>query len=126
MAHLTEILALLVLVGMAAQWLGWRLRVPTLVLLILAGLLVGPVLGLIRPSEDLGEAFQPLVRLAVAVILFEGGLTLRWSELRQSGRGVVRLITVTMLLSWLLGAVAGYCCGPSRGSRVVWYGRAKE
>jgi NhaP-type Na+/H+ or K+/H+ antiporter len=108
MAHLTEILALLVLVGMAAQWLGWRLRVPTLVLLILAGLLAGPVLGIIRPSEDLGEAFQPLVRLAVAVILFEGGLTLRWSELRQAGRGVVRLITVTMLLSWLLGVSAGH------------------
>jgi NhaP-type Na+/H+ or K+/H+ antiporter len=108
MPHITEILALLVVLGLAAQWLGWRLRLPALVLLILFGLLTGPVLGIVRPSEALGDAFQPLVRLAVAVILFEGGLTLRWNELRQAGGGVMRLITLTLLLSWLLGAGAAY------------------
>ncbi len=40
---------------MLAQWLAWRLRIPAIVLLTLTGVLVGPVFGLIRPSEDFGE-----------------------------------------------------------------------
>jgi NhaP-type Na+/H+ or K+/H+ antiporter len=108
MPHLTETLALLVTLGLAAQWLGWRLQVPAIVLLILVGSLVGPALGLVRPSADLGPAFEPMVRLAVAVILFEGGLTLHWDELRHAGRGVLRLISLTVVLSWTLGAAAGH------------------
>lgn len=108
MPHLTETLALLVTLGLAAQWLGWRLRVPAIVLLILVGFLVGPALGLIRPSTDIGAAFDPMVRLAVAVILFEGGLTLRWDELRRAGRGILRLITLTVGLGWAFGAAAGH------------------
>ncbi len=108
MPHLTETLALMAVLGMSAQWLGWRFRIPVILLLILAGLAVGPLFGLIRPSQALEDAFQPLVSLAVAVILFEGGLTLRLSELRQAGRGIVRLISMTVLLGWLLGALAGH------------------
>ncbi len=61
MPHITETLALIVVVGLAAQWLGWRLRIPAIVLLSLFGLLVGPVLGIIRPSVALGDTFQPLI-----------------------------------------------------------------
>jgi NhaP-type Na+/H+ or K+/H+ antiporter len=68
MSHLTEILALLIVLGLAAQWLGWRYKIPIILLLVICGLLAGPLLGLIRPSVDLGEAFQPLVRLAVVVM----------------------------------------------------------
>ena len=108
MPHLTEILSVLAVLGMAAQWLGWRFKIPVILLLILAGLAVGPVFGLIRPSQAPKDAFHPLVGLAVAVILFEGGLTLRFDELRQAGSGVIRLITLTVLLSWLFGASAGH------------------
>jgi hypothetical protein len=66
MPHPAEALALPEVPGMAAQWLGWRLRIPALVVLIPFGLLAGPVLGLIRPSVALGQAFQLLVQLAVA------------------------------------------------------------
>ena len=110
--HLTEILALMAVLGLGAQWLGWRLQVPALVLLILTGLTIGPVLGIIRPSEALGDAYQPLIKLAVAAILFEGGLSLRWAELKKAAGGVNRLITITVALSlgltaWAAHAIAG-------------------
>ncbi len=53
--HLAEILASVLIVGIAAQWIGWRLRIPALILLILAGLLMGPVTGWLNPSQDFRE-----------------------------------------------------------------------
>lgn len=111
MIHLAEALALVAVLGLAAQWLGWRLQIPTIVLLGLFGVLVGPVFDLIRPSEALGGAFQPLIQLSVATILFEGGLSLRWHELRQASTGVKRLVTVAPVLSLGLGSAAGYVIG---------------
>lgn len=109
--HLTEILALLIVIGIAAQWIGWRLQIPAIILLSLSGLLVGPVLGLFRPSEALGDAYQPLINLAVAAILFEGGLSLHFSELKQAASGVYRLVTVTVVLSLALTAAAAHWIG---------------
>ena len=111
MEHVTETLALIVVLGLAAQWLGWRLRIPAIVLLTLFGLLLGPVLGIIRPSDALGEAFQPLIALGVAAILFEGGLTLRLSELKRAATGVNRLITIAVALSLILGSSAAHFIG---------------
>ena len=108
MHHLTEILALLVVLGIGAQWLGWRLQIPAIVLLSLCGLIIGPVLGILRPSEALGDVYQPLVKLAVAAILFEGGLSLRFSEFKQAAAGVNRLITVTVVLVLGLSAAAAH------------------
>jgi NhaP-type Na+/H+ or K+/H+ antiporter len=111
MEHVTEILALVLVLGLAAQWIGWRLGIPAVVLLILFGLLIGPVSGLVHPSTALGEAFQPLIKLGVAAILFEGGLALRWHELRQAAAGVNRLITLGMALSLAFGATAAHFIG---------------
>ena len=71
--------------GIGSQWLAWRLQLPAIVLMLAAGLLAGPGLGLIAPGAAFGDLFRPLVAVAVAVILFEGGLTLKFSELRESG-----------------------------------------
>lgn len=106
--HLTETLALLVGIGIGAQWLGWRLQMPAIVLLSVTGLVIGPLFGLIRPSADLGAAYQPLIKLAVAAILFEGGLSLRFAELRKAATGIHRLITIAPLLSLGLGAAAAH------------------
>ncbi|MCF7990150.1 MAG: sodium:proton antiporter [Thiohalocapsa sp.] len=108
MHHLTEILALIVVVGIGAQWIGWRLQIPAIVLLSLAGLLIGPILGILRPSEALGDVYRPLISIAVAAILFEGGLSLRWAELRHAARGVNRLITLGVVLSLTLAAMAAH------------------
>ena len=109
--HLTEILALLVVIGIAVQWIGWRLQIPAIILLSLSGLLVGPVFGLFRPSEALGDAYQPLINLAVAAILFEGGLSLHFAELRQAASVVNRLVTIAVALSLALTAAAAHWIG---------------
>ncbi len=80
--------------GVAAQWLGWRLQIPAIVFLLAGGLLAGPVTGLLDPDALLGEALFPLVSLAVAVILFEGALGLGWRGVREAGSTVWRLLTV--------------------------------
>jgi NhaP-type Na+/H+ or K+/H+ antiporter len=108
MPHLAEILALLLVLGIGAQWIGWRFQIPAIVLLTLSGLMIGPVLGILRPSEALGEVYQPLIKLAVAAILFEGGLSLRFSELNQSAAVVRRLTTVAVALSLGLTAWAAH------------------
>ncbi|MFP4496046.1 MAG: cation:proton antiporter [Halochromatium sp.] len=109
--NLTEILALLVVIGIAVQWIGWRLQIPAIILLSLSGLLVGPVFGLFRPSEALGDAYQPLINLAVAAILFEGGLSLHFAELRQAASVVNRLVTIAVALSLALTAAAAHWIG---------------
>jgi len=99
------------LIGIAAQWLAWRLRFPAIILMIAGGLAVGPGLGWLRPSADLGQLLQPVIALAVAVILFEGGLNLRWHEYKETGVNVNRLISWGMLLTWLLGSLAAHYLG---------------
>lgn len=96
-------LALIVGAGMIAQWLAWRTQVPSIIALLLAGLLLGPVTGVIDPDELLGGTLFPLVSLSVAIILFEGGLDLPPRELRNTGTVVRRLITVGAVVSFLVG-----------------------
>ena len=79
--HLAEIIASILVVGIALQWVGWRLKIPALILLIIAGFIMGPLTGWLKPSEDFGDLLQPMISLSVGVILFEGGLNLRWHEL---------------------------------------------
>jgi NhaP-type Na+/H+ or K+/H+ antiporter len=97
-------LALILGAGMLAQWIAWRIQVPSIIALLIAGLLLGPVTGIVEPDELLGGTLFPLVSLAVALILFEGGLDLPPRELRNTGVVVRRLITVgaviTFLVSW--------------------------
>jgi NhaP-type Na+/H+ or K+/H+ antiporter len=97
--------------GVAAQWLAWRCRIPAIVILTAAGLLLGPVSGVLQPSENFGNLLTPFVQLAVAVILFEGGLNLHLHELKEAGVGVRRLTTVGPLIAFLLGSAAAHFIG---------------
>jgi NhaP-type Na+/H+ or K+/H+ antiporter len=96
-------LAVIIGTGMAAQWIAWRTQIPSIIALLLAGLLLGPVTGVIDPDELLGGNLFPLVSLSVALILFEGGLDLPPRELRNTGIVVRRLITVGAVISFLIG-----------------------
>ena len=69
-----EIVAILAL-GVGAQWAAWRLGVPAILLLLLFGLLAGPVFGVIDPEALIGDALFPVISLAVGIILFEGGMS---------------------------------------------------
>lgn len=139
--------------GISAQWLAWRLRLPSILLLLGFGILLGQAItptdvienlpriedslnhthispeqqgeGLIPAvnqdgspyvSEDLGHPrvgaidvnalLLPLVSFCVAIILFEGGLTLRFSELKEAGSATIRLCTVGAGVTWILSSIA--------------------
>ena len=97
--------------GILAQWLAWKFKLPAIVLLLFAGAMLGPVFGIIDPAEDLGDAYKPAVGLAVAIILFEGGLTLNFAEIRETSNVVRRIILIGGPLVWLLATLAGHYGG---------------
>lgn len=104
-------LVALIALGVAAQWIAWRFRLPAIVMLALAGLIVGPVTGLIDPGEMFGSHLQSIVSLCVAIILFEGGLSLHFNELKTTGVGVKRLVYLGAPLAWFFATVAGVFIG---------------
>lgn len=109
--HLSVILITIVALGVFSQWIAWSLRIPAIVLFLITGVLAGPVFGVVSPTEDIGAVLSPLVGLAVAVILFEGGLSLRLHEFKEAASGVKRLVSVGAALSWLLYTLAAYYIG---------------
>jgi len=105
-------LAIVLALGVAAQWMAWRLRLPSILLLLAAGFALGQVRGaegqkLFDPQHFVGgPLLLAVVSLSVAVILFEGGMTLRLRELREAGQVVLRLCTIGALVTFVLAAVA--------------------
>ncbi len=99
-------LALLAGIGALAQWLAWRLRIPAILLLLLSGILAGPVAGILVPDAVLGNLLLPAVSIAVALILFEGGLSLDLHEISGLKRTLGSLVTFGAVLSWGGAAVA--------------------
>ncbi len=101
-------IAEVVLLAVMAQWLAWRLRIPSILLLLLTGFAAGPILGRIQPDALLGELLFPAVSLAVAIILFEGGLDLRFSDIRETAHVVRNLVTFGAGITWIGGAIGAY------------------
>ena len=95
-------LAVIVGVGMAAQWLSWRSQIPSIILLLVAGLVLGPVTGVVDPDAFLGGTLFPIVSISVALILFEGGLDLPPRELKATGTVVRRLITIGAIITFFV------------------------
>lgn len=96
---------LLLFLGVLAQWLAWRLQLPSIMLLLVFGLLAGPVTGLMDPDALFGDMLPVFVSLGVAVILFEGGINLRLEELKYTGDVVRNLITAGVLVTWVGGSI---------------------
>lgn len=101
-------IALIGVIGIGAQWVAWRSGKPAIALMLVAGILAGPVLGLIDPVRDFGSLREPIIKLAVAVILFEGGLSLKFRELRHAGVAVAMLVFIGVPVGWALGTAAAY------------------
>lgn len=108
MADKALIIGAIGVLGVGAQWLAWRTNKPAIVLMLLAGFLAGPVLDLFDPEATFGELLEPMIGVGVALILFEGGLSLDFRELRHSGEAVWRLATIGVAVGWALGACAGF------------------
>ncbi|MGE9267657.1 MAG: cation:proton antiporter, partial [Verrucomicrobiales bacterium] len=100
-------LSLLLILGMIAQWLAWRFKLPSILLLLIFGYGLAHVTGH-KIDDFLADegALLSLVGYFVAIILFEGGLTLKLNELKEAGTPVRRLCTVAVLIACVLTALA--------------------
>ena len=76
------------------------MKLPAILLLLLGGILVGPVFGVLDPDKLFNDLLFPIISLSVAVILFEGSLTLEFKELKEHGRMVRNLLSIGMLVTW--------------------------
>jgi len=116
-------LAGIIILGILAQWFAWRLKIPAILPLILIGLLVGPIAAefitadgskWIEPiwngKEGLfpGESLFYFVSLAISIILFEGGLTLKMGEVKNVGPVITKLITIGSIVTFFGAGVAAY------------------
>ncbi len=115
-------LAGIIILGILAQWVAWKFKIPAILPLILIGLLVGPIATLytvdgtklIQPiwngQEGLfpGESLFYFVSLAIGIILFEGGLTLRRSEILNVGPVIIKLITIGVVVTFFLAGLAAH------------------
>ena len=116
-------LATIGVLGVGAQWVAWRLRVPAIVLMLGIGLLAWPLLGVLDPKAAIGDLMTPIISIAVTVILFEGGLTLNFHQLRDASLGVTRLVLVGAPLGWITSALAlHYVAGVSWAVAAVFGG----
>ena len=123
-----EELAGIIILGIFAQWLAWRVKIPAILPLIVVGLLVGPIATLftadgeklISPIYHLigdgetgkglfpGKSLFFFVSLAIGIILFEGGLTLQFREVRETQRSILRLISIGSLVTFIGAGLAAH------------------
>lgn len=101
-------LAGIALISLLAQWMAWFLRVPAILFLLVSGLFLGPGTGLLNPDALFGDLLFPLISLSVAIILFEGALSLHLSELKGIGKVVRNLCSVGMLVSFIITSGTSY------------------
>lgn len=99
-------IAMIGLVAFGCQWLAWRVRLPAILFLLGAGIILGPLTSTLSPDELFGELLFPLISLSVAIILFEGSLTLDLNEIRSQRAVVQRLILLGSAITWGIVAVA--------------------
>lgn len=111
-----ELAGILVL-GVFAQWLAWRVRIPAILPLIVLGLIIGPFSTFFTPDGEKlldgdaifnGELLFSFVALSVGVILFEGGLTLSLLEIRKQAGVVWKILTIGVLVTWVGGTLGSH------------------
>ncbi|UAB85256.1 sodium:proton antiporter [Zunongwangia sp. SCSIO 43204] len=115
-------LAGIVILGILAQWVAWKFKIPAILPLILIGLSVGPIATIF--TEDGSKLIEPIwngesglfpgeslfyfVSLAIGIILFEGGLTLKKGEILNVGFVIVKLITVAVIITFIGAGIAAH------------------
>jgi CPA1 family monovalent cation:H+ antiporter len=102
------LLSAIFVAGFACQWIAWRVKLPSILFLLLTGIFAGPVMGWLNPDQLLGDLLTPVVSIAVAIILYEGSLTLKLSEIRGHGAVVRNLVTVGVAITWFVATLAAH------------------
>ena len=104
-AELVLGLGTIIVFGVFSQLLASWIRVPSVLVLLIAGFIAGPVTGLVEPDELFGELLFPGVSLAVGLLLFDGGLQLQVRKI-EAWRGVVaRLVTIGVVVTWVIASL---------------------
>ncbi len=102
-------LGLIIGLGILLQWIAKMLKIPGIILLLPAGILVGPVLGLVNPNEIFGNSLFPLVTIGVGILLLKGGFELNVRKLQSDTKQTVwRLVTIGVLITLAIGLVASF------------------
>ncbi|MDN6626581.1 MAG: sodium:proton antiporter [Pisciglobus halotolerans] len=101
-------IVIIVVLGIFSQWLAWKIQWPSIVIMSIAGLLIGPVFGLVVPEQSFGEVYSPIISLAVAIILFEGSSSLDIREVKEISKSVLRIVTWGAFLGWIGGSLAAH------------------
>ncbi len=101
-------MASLGILAIACQWVAWKTRTPAIIYLLLSGFIFGAVFGWLQPKPLLGATLQPFIALAVALILFESSLQLRFREVRAMHGSLLRFVIIGALVGWLLLTLAAY------------------
>ena len=107
-AHEIVLICGVLVAGFACQWIAWRMKTPAILFLLLVGIAAGPVFGWLNPDALFGDLMIPLVSIGVAIILFEGSLTLKFSEIRGHGSFVRNLVTIGVVITWVGSALAAH------------------
>jgi NhaP-type Na+/H+ or K+/H+ antiporter len=94
--------------ALACQWFAWWVKLPAILFLLLSGIVLGPVTGLLNPDTLFGNLLFPIVSLSVAVVLFEGSLTLKFSEIKGLESVVQRMLSIGVLTTWGITTIAAY------------------
>jgi len=100
------IVSAVIFTGILCQWLAWRVKLPAILFLLFAGIVAGPITGLLDSDKLFGDLLFPFISLSVAVILFEGSLTLRYHQIIGLQQVVRNLISIGVLVTWLITAAA--------------------
>ncbi|MFA0834290.1 MAG: cation:proton antiporter [Methanobacterium formicicum] len=99
-------LGLIIGLGISLQWLARTIKIPGIILLLPAGMIVGPVLGLVKPFEIFGDSLFPIITLGVGILLLKGGFELRIRDLKPNvSKAVWRLVTLGVLITLTLGTL---------------------
>lgn len=110
-------LGLIFVLGVGSQWLAWKIRVPSILLLLLSGILAGPVMRSLFPGSPFAinpdalfdnDVLLSAVGIAVGLILYEGGLTLNFKELHSTWKPVTLLVSIGALATWIIAATSAY------------------
>lgn len=101
-------LMITLVVGIASQWTAWRYRLPAIVVMSVAGLLIGPIFGWFNPKDVFGDLFGPIISAAVAIILFEGSLNLDFREIKTVRQPIRRIVTLGAFIAWIAGSLAAH------------------
>jgi NhaP-type Na+/H+ or K+/H+ antiporter len=119
---ITAMLGLVGVLSLLCQWIGWKMRLPAILPLLVCGLLIGPGLNILKPDEIFGELLFPIISLGVAIILFEGALTLNFKEIKNHGRMVTHLVSIGTVITWGCIATATHFILEFQWSMAILFG----